>query len=265
MLKRVFAFIAACVIMLSAPLVVFADAIYEPQDDFYYRNRNYCEYLQLNFTANGADGFVSVKQEPGSDNEIIAIENGETIHIYIIYNHRGESWGLCDRGWTLYTGWIKMEQLLLVYDYLAFEKEHKDEFYKYNGSYENVINAEKIVFWTYPGSGAVAGIYDEKIDESIRINSYNLAYKDAEGREWIYAKYFPNGINNSWICVSDPENEDINIPAITEQRENPMTGDMFTAPSPGLSLPWAVVIMVAALIIGTAVLIRLFWTPNKKS
>jgi len=272
MSKRIFVFIAACLIMLSAPFAVFADVIYEPQDDFYFRSRKDCEDLRLNFTANGAEGSVSVRQEPGSGNEIIAVENGETIHIYSVYNHQGDSWGLCDRvmptlsdeeGWTWYTGWVKMEQLLLVYDYLAFANEHENEFYVYDGSYEKLTNAEKIAFWTYPGSGVVAGIYNEKIDENY-LNWYNpQAYSDARGREWIYFRRLPRGdFFDVWICVSDPENED--IPATNQPRENPVTGDIFAAPSPGLSLPRAAIIMVASLVIGTAVLIRLFWKPNKK-
>ena len=273
MLKRVFVFIAACFIMLAAPFSVFADILYEPRDDFYIRNRKDCEDLRLNFTANGADGYVSVKREPGSDREIIAVENGEMFRIYLVYNNQGESWGLCDRvmptfsdeeGWNWYTGWAKMEELLLVYDYLAFEKEHENEFYGYDGSYDKVTNAEKNVMWTYPGSGVVAGIHSEKIDEDY-LNWYNpQTYRDAEGREWIYLRRLPQGdVFNIWICVSDPENED--IPAIDQPRENPLTGDMFAAPSPGLSLPRVVIIMVTALLIGTAVLIRLFWKPNKKA
>ena len=140
MLKRVFVFIiAACFIMLSAPFTVRADVLYLPQNDFYHRNKKDCADLKVNFTANGEKGSVPVKEEPGSNKEVIAIDNGETIHIFALYNRQGESWGLCElyrpnfpdgSGWDLYTGWIPMGQLVLVYDHYAFMNEYADECYE---------------------------------------------------------------------------------------------------------------------------------------
>lgn len=80
---------AAMFSMFSA----MADVIFEPQNDFYSRHRRDCADLRLNYFANGENGFVSVKKEPGSDSEVTSVENGEIIHIYAVYSRHGETGG----------------------------------------------------------------------------------------------------------------------------------------------------------------------------
>ncbi|MCL1794135.1 MAG: hypothetical protein FWG34_09715 [Oscillospiraceae bacterium] len=247
MLKRFFVFFT--LLALSTIFAAKADIIIEPRDGFYSRNRQDCGTVSLNYAANGENGFVSAKKEPGSDTETAKIENGETLHICAVYSHQGKNWGLYEfrepYGWE--SGWVPMDQLSLIYDNFAFTEEHKGEFYEYADIYQKLKNSEKIVLWTYPGSGEIVKIVDVELSED-QLFKYYTAYKDAEGREWTFMKYFPGEYEyGTWICISDPENDNIAVKA-----------------SNGLSLPWLVIILVAALLFGTAVLIRLLWKPNKK-
>ena len=67
---------------------------------------------------------------------------------------------------------------------------------------------------------------------------------------------------NVWICVSDPTNSD--IPALNP----PPPPELWQPGDTNVSNNWLsthllVIILVAALVVGTAVLIRVFWKPNK--
>jgi len=234
------------------------------------------EHLNRRFYANGENGYVSVKKEPGSRNEVAVIENGKICWIQFTYSHNGEDWGITksyisadeisfgDGVWV--TGWIPMSQLLLAYDYISFDSEYSHEYYTYDGSYEAVKEAEKIVFWAWPGSGLVTGsIIKEHLPPGIEeYFDESITYKDERGREWGFIGY-AWGHRNAWVCLDNPENEEI-------EAFNPPPGpELWPSPSEdapiksGLPMPTLIIILVAALVIGTAILIRVFWIPNKES
>lgn len=163
-----------------------------------------------------------------------------------------------------------MGQLKLAYDYLAFAKDHESEFYAYSDSYEMLKDIENVILWTYPGSGEIAKIFDGKIGENKTANDQwhfqnNLAYRDGEGREWIFGgrwSYEEDRTGeNIWICVSDPQNRD--IAAKPQNPEDTAAEDIADTPSTGLSPPWVVIVLVFMLLVSTALLIRLFWRPNR--
>ena len=251
-------------LLLIFPLAARADMIAEPKNDFYDRNSADCIYLNRSFYANGKGGSVSLKKEPGSKAETAVIENGEALYIMVTYNHKGEIWGVAQMYTRYETGWVPMEQLLLVYDYISFEEEYKNEIYEYTGSDGTLENAKKLMVWSWPGSGSM-----RQVDGPLSASGYGgpldipRAYKDSEGREWVFLSYW-YGIRNEWVCLSDPENGE--IPAFNPAPEPELwpQADNLPAPNKGLSTPLLIVILVAVLIIGTVILVRVFWKPKKE-
>jgi hypothetical protein len=265
MIKRSFMFILlALSIVLMYPLAAQADIILEPRNDFYGQHSSECIYLGRSYYANGPGGSVSVKEAPGMKKEVAVIENSEKILIQYTYNHSGQDWGTVFLGgWDNgnQDGWIPMEQLLLVYDFMSFDEEHQDEYYPYSGDYEELFAPGDMVLWAWPGSGVVEWILEEEWRDAELDRNFlkdSRAYKDSAGREWVYTGYM-YGARNTWACLSDPFSTDIT--AFNPQPPPPelwQPGDAGTHPS-GLSLPVLIIILVAVLVAGTAVLIRVFW------
>ena len=258
------------VIFLMLPITARADVLFVPNNSFYERHSSECTYLNRYFYTNSKDGFVIIKKEPGSKTETAAIENGETVNIIFTYNHNGELWGVTE----IYTpgknsserpnGWIPMNQLLLKYDYISFEEDHRDEIYDYTGDDEALTNAPELVLWSWPGSGSVSHTMQGPLSSSGYGGplDFPYAYMDEEGREWGYLSYW-YGIRNLWVCISDPSNADIPAfnpapaPELWQSSAPPDTGGR-------LSAPWLVTILVVVLVVGTVILVRVFWKPKKE-
>ena len=250
--------------VLSLQITARADAIIEPRNDFYSAHKGRCVAVGRYFCANGRNGAASMRKEPGAKREIFSVDNGAIIFIDATYDYNGEIWGVAD---TQYSGWILMDELLVVYDYISFEEDHGDEFYTYKGSYDAVYEAEDIALWTWPGSGGLIRMLEPSRYPAFspeNILTYKIAsktWKDDEGREWMFmlSKYA-----TGWICISDLANTD--IPAFNEapppvlrqpgDEETPADGQV---PAGGLSLPVIIIIMVVAVAAVTALLIRQLW------
>ena len=265
------------------PIAASADIIFEPPDSFYKKHYADCVNINRNFYANGKDGYIMLKSEPGASGEVAAFVNGTIFNISFAYDRNGEQWGVV----TFYaaadsagqnngtrvnegTGWIPMSDLVVVYDYISFEEEYGSEFYSYSGdSYDGLSENIELVFWTWPGSGEIAETHRishaTNYTESERIwLTTERAYKDAEGREWGFVPYY-YAARNRWICLSDPANADIPAfnPAPEPQLWPPI--DPGSLPSPRSGAPTLIIIitMVAAVTIGTAVLIKILWKPAR--
>lgn len=267
MKKRCFIFLLLAVsFMLMFPLAAHADVLIEPNNDFYTRHSGECVSLNRSFYVNGESGFVSFKKQPGSNDETARLENGDVINIMFTYSHNSEAWGVAE----IYNtedepnGWVPMNQLLLKYDYISFAEDYQSEFYSYTGGYDMLYEARDIVLWTWPGSGETAWILENQWRNSEADANFFMAshaYMDEEGREWGFFGYI-YGSKNSWICLSDPTNTDISAfnPATPPELWQP---DNTTAPSNGLPAPVLAIILVAVLVIGTVILIRVFWKPSR--
>lgn len=267
MLKRCVTILLLLLTLTAAfPLIARADVISEPDNTFFRRNRNRCTPLERSFCANGKNGSVSLKEAPGSKKETGVVANGESIYILTTYNDKGKVWGFSEYPQD---GWVPMDELLLIYDYISFAEEHGNEFYTYTGNLDALPEEPSdIVLWKWPGSGKNTRI-DEPTDVPASLVKSNT-YKDEQGREWIFmSSYYYEG----WICISDPTNT--NIPAFNPAPE-PMKwgpeGTQQTAagweshdiqPAPAkFSLPVSVIIITAVLVICTAILIGIFWKKN---
>jgi len=242
--------------MLAVPHAVYADAIAETDNSFFNRHQNDFLPLGRSFISDGEDGSVPVKDSPGSAKEIHQIENGNIVYVQYSCLFNGDYWGFTFAS----NGWIRLDQMLVLYDSISFVEEHANEFYSYEGTYDTIENAGGAILWSWPGSGVQLWTKEEIYDWSI-MNSYT--WSDPEGREWVFMSGY-QGYTDSWICLSDPMNG--NIPAF-----NP-------APPPSVWVPETehvdigqsekkavlpIVILVAAVVIVTIVLIRTIWKKGR--
>ena len=255
-------------LLLTCSIAVYADIIVEPNNSFYERHRTECVYLNRSFYANSKEGFVSITKEPGSKTVTTAVENGETIYIKFTYNFNGEQWGITEietpqKNYTEWpAGWIPMEQLLPIYDYISFEEDHGSEIYDYTGDSEALASAPEIVFWPWPGSGSITHTLERPVGYEGPFD-YTDAYKDNEGREWVFLTYWV-GNRNVWVCVDDPANR--NIPAFNPPPEVVLWPSV-TPPSIGreVSALLLITVLVGVLVVGTVILVRICWKPKKEN
>ena len=259
MKKYIFALIVACFLLIPAT-VAYADSIVEPDNDFYYQHENQIVYLDRVFCVNDTYGSASIKKEPGAKSDIAKLTNDKTVYLQYSCLYDGEYWGFALK----YSGWIKMEELLVLYDYVAFGEEHLEEFYAYEGDYSEIKKTDSAIAWPWPGAETSLWTIEDLETTSF---SVSCAYKDGQGREWGFVPYFYGNIN-IWVCLSDPLNSD--IPAFNPAPE-PITWVSDTAhidigkdnEKSKKSYLVLAIILVAALAIGTAILIKVFWKSDK--
>lgn len=289
MIKRYITILFLAIVLAAAlPLYAVADVLIEPRNDFFERHQNSIAYQRREYYANGNGGFVSVETEPDSNSEIAKIENGEIIQIRYIYSNMVGQWGVYDveepnmptQDWQ--RGWVRMSDLSLIYDSIAFEEEFQDEIYIFNGSVDSLFDMQELVFWKYPGSGIITGEWDETMlaDPGLDFRTWwdeYPAYTDSDGRTWIAFQ----SMVFEWICLSDPSNR--NIPAFHPAPDYDATSGASVSPDtdPGDTNPGRekdadqlqeinnkpslalVIILIAALAIATAALIWLIWKKSK--
>ncbi|PKM73782.1 MAG: hypothetical protein CVU91_01655 [Firmicutes bacterium HGW-Firmicutes-16] len=264
--KKLTRMIFTCVILVSLISgFALADVIWEPNDDFYSAHSNDCEYVNRDYYSNGETGYMEFFSEPGGTSLGFA-DNGQTFHVQFSYKLGDETWGVIEysevegklipRGEEeCKTGWIKLADTTLKYDYQSFDEAHRSEYTIYDGDYSELKDVQNIVMWTFPNSGATNGTIDN-IDENFAVQSI---YTDIDNSQWGYVNYY-YGMKNFWICLSKPIDatiaaKDVQVPE-------------FNTPSPdskpvqtGNDMSSVVIICVAAAILCTAVL---FASLNKK-
>ena len=257
--KRIFALII-CLLFMPA-LTVYADVIFEPQNSFYERHSNKINYYVRGFVANGSDNYAALKSEPGAKLNTGKIQNGEAVHIEWTCLYDGEYWAYAPYG---NSGWIKMNELLVLYDYIAFEEENGEEFYRYEGDFSELEAAGSALSWSWPGSDRPPYEMNNIDMEHFKNMSAGNAYKDEDGREWMYLGYY-FGRMNRWICLSDPLNPD--IPAFNPAPEpQPWTSSRahIEIEKEADSVLVIIIVLVGVLAVGTAVLIKVLWKPKIK-
>ena len=259
MLKRTIAILVVCLFLMPS-FTAYADVIVEPENDFYARYKSHIIYLGRSFTANGEGGSVSVKKEPGARGDMAILPNGSATYIQYSCLYDGDFWGFTFE----HSGWIKLDQMFVLYDYVAFAEDHLDELYLYTGDYAEIKKDAAAVVWPWPGAESSLWTFEDLDTDNFRVS---LAYKDKDGREWGFVTYL-YGNRNIWICLSDPLNRD--LPALIPEPE-PTVWVSETAhvdikqysPEKERPILAVIIVLVTVLVIGTAVLIKIFWKPNK--
>lgn len=189
--------ILAC--LMISTLCVRADVIYEPQDSFYRTHAGECTYVNRCFIVNGPDGQAIVYKNPESPKVIGTLENGAEITIsYTYQDSDGILWGICDTDQKR-TGWMPMDYLQVIYDYISFQEEYGEKFVEQSGCLGEEYKGKDVCFWPYPGSEEcfIMSMDWEDMPE------YRFVYTDEKGHSWGFVGYY-FGIRNSWVCIDQP-------------------------------------------------------------
>lgn len=200
MMKRIGVFIIVC--CLATPLLsAHADVIVGPENSFLNAHEDQVVVLNRTFVASGEQGQASVMQEPGSSKEIAQLTNGDELLLNYSCLYEGSYWGYGAE----HNGWVSIDELLVVYDYVSFLEEHKDEVYPFEGDLSKLASTDSVLAWPWPGSETYFYALEDLDSNKLHISH---GYRDSEEREWgfvsNYGQRYP-----FWVCLDDPTNRDI--------------------------------------------------------
>lgn len=226
LLSALLALAAVCALSVTA----MADVIWEPADnDFYTAHRDECVYEGRSYYINAARGAAALYAAPDSDEVAAEPVNGAEVFIGYTCEYGGGTWGLADYnirndkehwlGWKTGkesgTGWVKMSDLLVIYDEQSFENEHSPEFQTYDGSFDSLLTSDdqRVIVWSYPGSGTVSADFDKLHTDYAAAMTVDTVWTDSDGRIWGKVGYYMGA--RGWVCLSEPASE--NLP-VTEHK-----------------------------------------------
>ena len=267
MFKRYVISLIIC-LLFTHMSIAYADIIIEPDNDFYKQHQGQINTLGRSFVANGESGSVGVKKEPGARSDWNRLQNGEAVYIQYSCLYNGAYWGITewvgDKTGGKF-GWVKLDEMLVLYDYVSFDEDHLDEFYAYRGDYAAITETRAALAWPWPGSEAPLWTVEDLDTENFRVSH---AYTDEQGREWGFVNYL-YGSRNIWVCLSEPLNRDIPVfnptPAPARWVSETVhinieeSGNIEESENQTIVL---IIVLVAAWAIGTVVLIKVFWKPD---
>ena len=173
--------------MLSA-MPAKADAIWEPNDNFYNEHREDCKYVNRTFIANGPDGEVIVYKSP--ENPMVAgtWENGFKAYISFVYTDEdGNEWGIYENYETDVMGWVPMAYMKVVYDGISFAEEFGESFVEESGVISEEYAGQILHCFAYPGAKSSYEFHTEGMNE---MPPYQYTFTDEQGLEWGYVGYF---------------------------------------------------------------------------
>ncbi|MCL2151943.1 MAG: hypothetical protein FWH57_03120 [Oscillospiraceae bacterium] len=298
--------------MLIQP-VVYADVV--NGNAFLNKNSDKTERIGDSFRefyVDSPSGYVIPKEKPGSKKGIvpdysengdeIKYNNGEKVLIYNVCLYKGEYWGIppTSHAYSDGNGWIRMDELAMIYDNNDFIEEHQGELYRYRGGFDELLEAEGFYIWQWPGSDRekihATNTLDLYVDPNNRDSNYygyslyqyiqevgaddaftaGYGYEDEEGRQWVYIEIFGGdtlggrtpygrGGPEGWLCLSDLNNDQ--IPAFNPAQEpkkwshtNNMLEELYSSHDKSNITP----IIVAAVIVLSAGAFVLIWLLRKK-
>lgn len=193
---------------LAAP--AFADVLWEPHGNgFYERHRDECTHEDRYYLANGQAGYVTMRDGPHSAGEVVNIPNGTRLFVGFTWREAGGAWAVGsyavqEKGqtWKWYYGWIPMDDLALIYDYIAFEEDHGSEFQEYDGSGDGLT---QVRLYDYPG-GPYSDYTEIEVQDGSFSEAFQYLYTDENGLRWTFLAYYM-GRRNAWVCIDDPLGE----------------------------------------------------------
>ncbi|MGB4660379.1 MAG: hypothetical protein WBI07_14475 [Mobilitalea sp.] len=230
-----------------------ADLVIEPRDDFYRENFDECDIMERSFMRNAESGNIVLYESPDTNKVIATIENNTSIFVQFTYTDDEDAvWGLVE--YERKTGWASMGGLELIYDNVSFMEEYADEFGTYQGEIDDYQVETAVILWTYPNSGVVSVELEDITDITL-----SQTYTDPDGYLWGYVAYYR--IAEGWICLDAPESKDLTVTKVENQV-------LFDQPEkvPVSERPFVVgilIVLIAALTAGTALLIKAFWKKKK--
>lgn len=274
MIKNMSKFILSFLIILilsTRGLIVYADIIYEPNDSFYHSNYEKMKHLGREYRANGADGTITVYKEPPSMEKVTTFENGTIFFVSYTYTSiLGTKWGVIEYSndtdskvniFNRKSGWVKMDDLSLVYDDISFHEDYQNEFNNYNNEFDTIKDTENLILWTYPGSGVIKSIFNIVPNS---LPEFSHTYTDENNRVWGQINYYM-GIDG-WFCFSAPLDENLPKTIIESDSLNNSSQNIYNImvrlSQNNKAILIISIVLVSGIVIITSLLIRKFWPNN---
>ncbi len=205
MKKKGLAIVLGAMMLLGTVNVLAEEWV--PKDSFYEQHAEECIQVDREYCANGPNGKVVIYESPASSKVMGTMENGEIVLVdYVYTNDQQIMWGFCDMEGQL--GWVPMPYMVLLYDYISFAEEYKNQIQEERGKvdihYMVLENSDYgIEFWTYPGSArSYRFILDGWGDG---MPEYTHTFVDEDGRKWGFVDYYLGDNVKRWVCISKDE------------------------------------------------------------
>ena len=210
-----------------------ADIAYEPPvTDFYQKVADKVDRVERYYLANAEAGYVAMLDQPDG-NVMNYYKNGEQLFLYGTYFDEGVgvAWGYIarDKNGELETpGWIKIEELSLLYTQFEFREDHAGEQYKTDlSTFEWPAETEYIYLFNYPGCGEPPRKYELGGEDHKKMGSaLSFHWRDGQKRQWAFLGYYM-GRKNAFVCLDDPQNPT----PFTETTTNKLVGDATLRPA----------------------------------
>lgn len=207
-MRRILTCFLTLTLLLALAAPARADMLWEPDNRFYEKHYGECDYLGRQYYANGPEGYITLWDAPNGSSVAAQYENGETLWVYWLY----DGWGCISR-WEdgeERTGWVEMDHLALVYDYISFAEEYGDRICAYNGEFANYDgDAPGVAFYEYPGAASVKSYWAFSDQWAIKDNLtgsdgyIQSVFVDENGLTWGFVGYMYGRVNG-WFCLDDP-------------------------------------------------------------
>ena len=256
-IKRIVGSILCLLTLLFYGSTALADVIITPDDDFYQKHWEKCTTEARSYTGNGTEGYVILKESPISGKIVGTLANGEDYFITVVYQTSdGTKWGAPNLQEK--TGWVRMEDMVLVYDNISFLEEHSSQIQDYQGEFDTYeFKKDPVILWSYPESGVINAEIPKR-DDMVQFSS---VYTDPEGSQWGYISYYYH--IEGWVKFDDPTNRELPVKKMDAQvtlvpaSPAPDLKDLVTANERGQIL--LLVGLIVLLVVGTGILIGIYW------
>lgn len=184
-------------------LPVKADAIWEPRSEFYEEHASECEYNNRTYITAGQDGVVKVYVSPENATVVDTLKNGVSVYVSFTYvDEDGIEWGVIENySDESKTGWVAMDYMDVVYDYISFNEEYGADIVAESGALAAEYAGQTVKFWSYPSALVPMDVLMP--DEAGDLPQYSKTFVDEKGLKWGYVGYF-YGMKNCWICLDNP-------------------------------------------------------------
>lgn len=247
MKRALFPLFLALLAALSLAVPASADLIWEPDDDFYSKHWQECEYVNRSYQLAGYGGTVTVSTAPGGMSKA-TLDNGLQGIVQFTWEDGGVQWGyLCWVDGSDAEGWTPMDDLSLVYDCRQFMEDHAAEITR--GTPEGT-DFHEAVLYEYPnGTSYPAPLKEDTQYQPFR-ETFTALFTDENGLRWGYLGYYM-GRRDKWVCLDAPMNPDLNSGVVPVSPSPAQLRGSVTVPAgPPLllatALPAALVLLVAA-------------------
>jgi len=211
--------IAVASVAAFSGATVYADAIAEPANRFYFDDPSSCDYIHWRTFEVLED--TELLMSPLKSTVSSKVQKGEFVDIGFTYtDDNGVVWGCCsfDDPAERESGWIEMSGVKEIYNVFTFLDEHEGELADYNGELDDFIPKEKVVLWDYPYSENCCSVKAEswytRADypyEKAELADY--CWTDESGNIWIYnARWITKDtgrFDDRWIFLPAPEAADL--------------------------------------------------------